>query len=596
MAEIKSEASVNGTLSKIFHEMSGMYRFIGEREKFRAVAYENASKTIRNLPEEISHYTIDHHLKKLSGIGESIEEKIFEFLDSGKIHKYEELKKRVPYELLEFIDISGFGPQTLKVIHDKLDINSKDELIDALQNGRLETLKGFGKKKVENLRRALKLHKVIEERMLLGTAVQLGEKILERLMKLPQVLRAEIAGSVRRGKETIGDIDIILASKEKDRKKIISAFTSMDLVARILAKGDTKASVIVKDLTRQVDLRIVNEEEWGSALLYFTGSKEHNIRLRTIAKERGMKISEYGLFDVKSGKRIAGATEEEIYRKLGFEFVPPEMREDIGELEIAARNKIPSLIVLKDIRGDLQMHSKWSDGSENILTIAEYVMKNFDYDYIVMTDHSKSSRIAGGLDEKDFRKQFKEIEEVNEKLKKNFVKKGAEVDILSDGSLDLPDELLEQMDWVTASIHAGFKNDNTDRLIAACENPFVNCIGHPSGILIGEREAYPVNWDKLFEAAEQTGTALEINAQPQRLDLNAELARKAASTGVTLTISTDAHTLSNFSFMRFGVMTARRGWCAAKQVLNTKSWSELEKFRKAKQNLLLHQMAREHSS
>jgi DNA polymerase (family 10) len=579
---MKTTESVNGTLARIFHEMAGMYRLLGDKDRFRALAYENASRTIRNLPDEISHYTLDHHLKKLSGIGESIEEKILEFLETGKIRKYEEMKEQVPYELIELIDISGLGPQTLTTVHEKLHINTKDELIEALNDGRLEMLKGFGKKKVENLKRALKLHKVVEERMLLGNAWQLGEKILNQLKALPMVLKAELAGSLRRGKETIGDIDIIIASNEKDRKKIMELFTGLKEAERVLARGETKASIIVNDWHRQVDLRIVNENEWGSALLYFTGSKEHNIHLRTMAKDRGMKISEYGLFDLKSDKRIAGSTEEEMYRALGLQFIPAEMREDSGEIELAAKKKIPKLIQFGDIRGDLQMHSTWSDGSETIETIAEYVLKHFDYDYIVITDHSRSSRIAGGLDVPELRKQFAEIEEVNRKLKKDFVKKGVEVDILPDGSLDLPDDLLREMDWVTASIHSGFKKDNTDRLIRACENPYVNCIGHPSGILLGQREAYPVNWSRLFIAAKVTGTALEINAQQERLDLSAELARKAALSGIALVISTDAHTPAQFDFMRLGVMTARRGWCTASQILNTGSWNELAYFRKNK--------------
>lgn len=582
MKAMKTTESVNGTLARIFHEMAGMYRLAGEKDRFRAIAYENASRIIRNLPDEISHYSIDHHLKKISGIGESIEERIFEFLETGKIRKYEELKEVVPYELIGLIDISGFGPQTLTTVHEKLHINTKDELIEALSDGRLEMLKGFGKKKVENLKRALKLHKVVEERMLLGNAWQLGEKILSQLKALPMVLKAELAGSLRRGKETIGDIDIIMASKEKDRKKIMDAFTGLDETERVLACGETKASILVKDWHRQVDLRIVNENEWGSALLYFTGSKEHNIHLRTMAKDRGMKISEYGLFDLKTDKRIAGATEEEMYHELGLQFIPPEMREDRGEIELAAKKKIPKLIQLKDICGDLQMHSTWSDGSESIEAMAEYVMKHFNYDYIVITDHSRSSRIAGGQDAAAFRKQFMEIEEVNRKLKTDFVKKGVEVDILADGSLDLPDELLRDMDWVTASIHSGFKKDNTDRLIRACENRYVNCIGHPSGILLGQREAYPVNWSRLFKAAKETGTALEINAQPERLDLNAGLARKAALSGIALVISTDAHTPAQFDFMRLGVMTARRGWCTAIQILNTRKWNELASFRKNK--------------
>ncbi|TAL58156.1 MAG: DNA polymerase/3'-5' exonuclease PolX [Bacteroidetes bacterium] len=577
---MKSEA--NKELSRIFKEMSAIYQYIGVGERFRALAYGKASKVIGSLAEDISTYIENDSLKDLPGIGEGISGLIKEYIRTGKIRKYESLKKNAPHELIEMMEIKGFGPQSLKRIHNELKVSTKAELIKALQEGKIEKLKGFGKKKTEGMLRGLKLHKTIEDRMLLWDALDVGEKLVERLKQLPEVKQAELCGSLRRRKETVGDIDILVSSEEKYRRKIIDYFTNSSVAKQILAKGDTKASIILKDSGRQADLRIVNENEWGSALQYFTGSKEHNIHLRTIAKEKGYKISEYGIFLIKNDKRIAGKTEEEIYRTIGFQIMPPEMREDKGEIELASKNKIPKLVSLKDIKGDLQMHSVWSDGLHSIEAIAEYVKKNFSYEYIVITDHSKSSRIANGMDEKQILKQIRAIEEANKKMGHDFVKTGIEVDILGDGSLDISDEILAQLDWVTASIHSGFKHDNTDRIIRACENPYVNCIGHPTGRLIGSREPYKVDVEKIIEVAKETNTALEINAQPERMDLNDEQAMLARKNGIKLVISTDSHTLENFSFMKLGIFIARRAWCTPADILNTMKWSEIEKWKRKK--------------
>ena len=573
---------VNKELGKIFRDMSHIYQYKNGKQRFRALAYEKASRIINDLQDDVTTYTKKDQLEEIPGVGSSIAEKINEYIKTGKIRKFESLKKTVPIDMLELMNIAGFGPQSLKLIHQKLKINNRDEVIKALQNGRISEIKGFGKKKVDNMLRSLKLHKTVEERMLLWHALEAGNKVLEEFKKMKEVKQAELAGSLRRKKETIGDIDILISSDEKNRKKIITKFVFLPLIKEVLAKGDTKASVIIKDFNKQVDVRIINPDEWGSALLYFTGSKEHNVQLRTIAREKGYKISEYGLFDAKTDKRIAGATEEEIYKKLGFEWIPPEMREQKGELDLAAEKKIPSLVTLEDIKGDMQMHSSWSDGTMNIEDLAQFVSDHYPYEYIVLTDHSKSVRVAGGMNEEQFRKQIKEIRSVNNKLKKDFIKAGAEVDIMPDGSLDLKDELLEQLDWVCASIHYGFTHDNTERIIAACQNKFVNCIGHPAGRIIGQRESYPVNWDKVFKIAKQTGTAFEINCQVDRMDLNDELARMAREYGVKLVISTDSHQQSQFAFMQLGVFIARRAWCTRRDILNTTSWNEIKKFAERK--------------
>jgi len=567
----------NEELARIFHTMADIYRLMGNN-KFRAIAYQNASNVIDGLPEDISYYIKTDSLNDVPGIGKTLEENIHEYVKTGHIGRFEKLKKKVPLGLIELMSINGFGPQSLKTIHEKLKVETKEEVISALQDGSIEKLRGFGPKKVENLLRALKLHKTVEDRMLLWSALHAGNEVVSKLKTLSQVKQIELAGSLRRKKETIGDIDILIAANNIGRKPIIDFFTSSKLASRILTKGETKASIISKSIKRQMDLRIVKESEWGSALQYFTGSKQHNIHLRTIAKSKGYKISEYGIFNLKDEKRIAGKTEREIYETLDLQWMPPEMREDRGEIELAGSHKIPKLIDLKDIRGDLQMHSDWSDGLQTLEDMVKFVSNSFHYEYIAVTDHSRSSRIAGGMDEEGFLKQLDAIREVNDKLGIQFLKSGAEVDILPDGSLDLSNEVLEQLDWVTASIHSGFKKDNTERIIKACESSYVHCIGHPTGRLIGKREPYSFSFDDVLRAAKQTGTALEINAQPERMDLNDEMVHLAREVGVKLVISTDSHKPTDYYFMELGVFVARRAWCKPSDILNTLSWSEIEKF------------------
>lgn len=557
----------NHNLSQIFMDMSNIYRYLGAAERFRSTAYAKAAQSIDGLKEDVTTYLSQQTTEDIPGIGESIAEKIGEYVKTGKIRKYEELKRKVPLELLELMNVSGFGPQTLKQIHRELKISTKEALIKAIEDGRISRLKGFGPKKVENMKRGLKLQKQASERMPLWKAMQIGERIVNQLRVLEEIREIELAGSIRRGKETIGDIDILIACDPAHRRKVIEFFTRVPDVKVVLAKGETKASILIKERNVQVDLRVINDQEWGAALLYFTGSKEHNIYLRTLAREKGLKISEYGVFDASSQKRLAGKNEKEIYDLFGLQFIPPELREMRDEFELAAKRKIPRLIELEDIKGDMQMHSTWSDGSMDIEPLARFVMKNYPYEFIVLTDHSKSSRIAHGMDEREFLKEIREIERINKKLGKNYILKGVEVDILADGSLDLKDDLLRKMDWVCASIHSGFTKDNTERLVKACQHPLVHCIGHPTGRLIGKREPYKADWEEVFKAAAKAGTAMEINAQPDRMDLKDELARQAVEAGVKLTISTDSHTAAQFAFMKLGVLVARRAGCKKGNVL-----------------------------
>ena len=584
MKRVSSIKDHNRALASIFREMAGCYRYLGSEDHFRAIAYDKAARTMESLREDVESHAQDvESLDRLSGIGESIAEKILEYLSTGRIAVHQKLRKQVPTGLLELLDVNGIGPTTLRFLHESLGVDDRVGLAEAIQSGKLEGQKGFGEKKIENIRRALKMQKEMRDRMLLWDALGVADTLLEKVRALKGVRQAEVAGSLRRMKETIGDLDLILVAAPTDRKSVVRSFLKLPEVSRVIAAGDTKASVILIDPSVQVDIRIVSAMEFGSAWLYFTGSKEHNIHLRGLAKERGWKINEYGLFDVSNGERLAGETEAGIYERLGLSYVEPEMREDRGEIDLALQGRLQKLVMQQDIRGDLQMHSKWSDGTADVSTMAEYILEHFkSYDYIVITDHSPSSRIAGGLSPDEFKLQFREIEEVNRRIGRAFVKKGVEVDILADGRLDLSDSDLSAFEWVTASIHSGLSRDNTERLVKACEHPLVHCIGHPSGRLIGRRDAYPVDWQRLFKAAATTGTAIEINAQPERLDLRDDLIGQAIGLGVRFTVSTDAHAPSGFDFMRIGVSAARRGGCRRSDILNTLSWKELVSYKSSR--------------
>ncbi|SNZ07768.1 DNA polymerase (family 10) [Persephonella hydrogeniphila] len=575
--------NINKDLANIFKKMAAIYEFLDDR--FRAMAYQRAAHIIEDLPDDVRNYIVTGKLYTIRGIGPSIASKIEEYVQTGKIQKYEELKKKVPEDFIELIDLPGFGPKTLKRIYEELGISTKEELIKALKDGRIERLEGFGPKKVENMLKGLQMYEISKRRILLWEALQISRYLVDKLKKaLKEIHKIEVVGSTRRRKETIGDLDILVTADDENRLKIMDFFTSLEEVSEVLVKGPKKSSVIMKfeGKERQVDLRIFKDEEWGAALQYFTGSKQHNIHLREIAKEKGLKINEYGVFKVDTEEKIAGETEESVYKAVGMEWIPPELREDRGEIEAAMEHKLPKLVELRDIKGDLHVHSTWSDGVVSIKDIVEFVRNKYKYEYIVITDHSKSQRVAHGLDEERLLEEIKEIELINKMAGLDFVKKGIEVDILLDGSLDLSDEVLSKLDWVVASVHSHFSRDNTDRIIKAMESPYVNAIGHPTGRLIGLRDPYPVDMDAVIKAAKETGTALEINAQPRRMDIDEIWVRKAVEEGVKLVISTDSHNLGNFAYMEIGVAIARRGWAEKKDILNTKSWEEIKKFVNAK--------------
>lgn len=552
----------NKELALIFEKIGDALEFKGENP-FKIIAYRKAARILNDLTEDIEVIHRQGTLRDIPGIGEGIAKKIDEYLRTGKMKKYEEVTGDLPDGLLELMEIPSLGPKTLSLAHKKLGVSNLEDLRRVIEDGSLAELPGMGQKKAENILKGIERFEVSRRRISLGDAFPLVMSVVNELKQLKEIKQISPAGSLRRLKETIGDIDILVAG-DKGRE-IIGAFTHLPEVAEILAKGETKGSVVMRG-GQQVDLRVVPEDSYGAALQYFTGSKAHNIKLRYMARERGLKISEYGVF--KGEKKIAGETEEEVYGTLGLPWIPPELREDRGEIEAALEGKLPSLVDETDIKGDLHVHSKYSDGSASIEELAREAMR-LGYEYIAICDHSKSVKYAGGLPEDKLLKQLEEIAELNGKLKDFTILSGTEVDILQDGSLDYPDHILERLDLVVAAIHIGFKQRCTERMLQAMENPHVDVIAHPTGRLISSREGYEIEINRIIEKAAETITALEINAYYDRLDLNDINARRAKEYGVKLSIGTDAHHKHQLWMMKLGVGVARRGWLEPKDLLNT---------------------------
>jgi len=564
----------NRELADLFEKMADILEFKGENP-FKISAYRKASRVIGDLTQDIEEIAEQGELKNIPGIGEGMAQKVVEYLKTGKISRFEEVKKGVPDELIAIMDIPGMGPKTLALIHKERGINNLSQLEKAVEDSSLTDLPGMGEKKIENIKRGIQLLKQSKGRMNLGVAFPVAKRIVETLRQKTGSKKIEWAGSLRRMKENIGDIDILATGLDKE--KIIQAFIHLPEVKEVLASGETKASVIVERGT-QIDLRVVEEDSYGAALQYFTGSKGHNIHLRGIAKAKGIKINEYGVF--KGKKKIGGKEEKDVYRSLGMDWIEPELREDRGEIEAAQKGRLPKLVEETEIKGDLHVHSKWSDGTSSIEEIARAALKK-SYQYVAICDHSKSLKIAHGLDESRLMEQIDEIDRINEKMKGFQILKGTEVDILSDGKLDLPEVILEKLDIVIGAIHSGFKQDKvkmTKRIIRALENPYIHILAHPSGRLLGARDPYEVEIEEVMEAAKKYGKALEINAYFERLDLDDIHCRKAKEMGIRVAIGTDSHHLDQMWMMSLGVAVAKRGWLETKDILNTFSLKEILKW------------------
>jgi DNA polymerase (family 10) len=563
----------NPEVAQMLFEIADLLELKGE-SIYRIAAYREAGRSIENLPVAIESYSSVERLMEIPGVGESIALKIHEYLTTNKCKYLEDLRKEFPAGLIEIQKVPGVGPKIAKLLYEKLGIDSLEALEKAALEHRIRKLPRMGAKSEENILRGIQMIRARTGRMLLGIALPAAEEIIKYMKQVKEVEQIEAAGSIRRMKETIGDIDILAASKGP--AAVMKAFTSLPVVKEVLATGETRASILTKD-NLQIDLRVVDPSSWGAALQYFTGSKAHNIKLREMAGKLNLKINEYGVF--KGDKKIAGAKEDEIYSILGLQYIPPELREDQGEIEAAKQGKLPELVDHNEIKGDLHVHSKWSDGSASIQEMA-MAAKQLGYEYIAICDHSKSLGVAAGLEAEEIHEQRREIMELNEKFKDFKIISGVEVNILSNGEIDFSDAELKQFELVIAGIHSGFRQPRekiTSRIIAAMENEHVDIISHPTGRLIEKRAPYEVDVEKILEVAAQTETALEISASPDRLDLRDVDARKAKEYGVAISIGTDAHSIASLGLMKYGVATARRAWLQPKDVLNTLSVEELLK-------------------
>ena len=564
----------NKELADLFGRMADILEFKGENP-FKISAYRRASRILGDLTQDIEEIAESGKLRSVPGIGEGMAEKIGEYLKTGKVSKYEEVKKGVSDELIAIMDIPGMGPKTLSMLHKEKGIRNLSQLEKSVEDGSLMGLPGIGEKKIENIKRGIQLLRQSKGRMHLGIAFPLAKRIVEALRERTGFKKIEWAGSLRRMKQDIGDIDILATGSNKE--KILDTFTHLPEVKEVLAAGGTKASVIVEGGT-QIDLRVVEEDSYGAALQYFTGSKGHNVHLRGIAKAKGIKINEYGIF--KGEKKLGGKEEKEIYHALRMAWIEPELREDRGEIEASLEGHLPTLLQESDIKGDLHVHSKWSDGTSSVEEVARAAQKR-GYQYVAICDHTKSLRIAHGLDESRRLEQIEEIDNVNKSLRGFRVLKGAEVDILPDGRLDLSDKVLEKLDVVVVAVHSAFKQGKermTRRIIEALKNPFTHILAHPSGRLLGARDPYEVEIEEVMKAAKKYGKALEINAYSERLDLDDIHCRKAKEMGIRLSIGTDAHHLDQMWMIGLGVAVARRGWLETKDVINTLSLREMVKW------------------
>jgi DNA polymerase (family 10) len=568
----------NADIADMLNEMANLLEIDGANP-FRVRAYRQAALTIATMPRPLADMVEQgENLTDLPGIGESIAAKIEEIVRTGKLDQLEEERSHIPPQLTELLRVPSLGPKRASVLYKELGITSLEQLKQAAQEQRIRQVKGFGPKLEQTILKDIEQAQQYQRRYLWAEAAQIARPLVEYLRANDRVKRVDVAGSYRRGLETVGDLDILaIGTTDTPDPAIGEYFVRYPSVKEVISRGDTRSTAVLAS-GMQVDLRVMPAESYGAAMIYFTGSKTHNIHLRQIALDKGLKLSEYGLF--RGEERVAGATEQEVYRTLGLDYITPELREDRGEIEAAAQGQLPHLVTLEDIRGDLQAHSKASDGVNTIEEIA-LAARALGYAYVTITDHSRRLRVARGLDPRQVREQMNEIDRLNARLENITILKGAEVDILKDGSLDLPDDLLGDLDIVVCSVHSSFnlsKEQQTERIIRAMDNPHFNILAHPTGRRLGERQPYEVDMERLMLAALERGCYMEINSQPDRLDLNDTHAHMAKTLGLKLAISSDAHRADDLSVLQYGVMQARRGWLEPEDVLNTRDWPELQRL------------------
>ena len=561
----------NSDIVKVMRDLGFLTEVIEEdpNVQFRARAYYRTADTIASLQENVADIYRKYGtngLMEIPSVGKAIASKIEEYIKTGTVHHLEQLKAKVPIDIEEIYGIEGMGPKTIKMLYDKLQIRNLADLEKAAAEGKLRTVPGFTEKKEQDIFKRIEFFKTSKGRRIIGEVYPLVKQIEKRLQEVKGVRNATTAGSIRRMKETIGDIDYLVIASDPER--VIEFFVKMPEVQEVLGRGQTKVFVKLASGI-DADLLVVPEESWGSALQYFTGSKDHSVELRKIAIVKGLRLNEWGLF--KDDKRVAGTTEEEVYQALGLQWIPPEMRENVGEIELARQGKVPNLVKYGSLKGDLQVHTESSDGTATIEEMA-HGAKTLGLDYIAITDHTKSLALAGGLEEQELLEQADRIAQINDRLRGFHIFSSAEVNIMKDGSLDIPNNILDKLDIVGAAIHSHFNlpiETQTERLIKAAKNPSIDILFHPTGRLINKRPGYLVDIEKVIEVAKDTNTILEIDAHYDRLDLKDEYVRMAVRNGVKMIIDSDAHHPIHYSYLIFGIAQARRGWATQSDILNT---------------------------
>ena len=562
----------NFEVARLFYEMATLLE-VHDESRFRVRAYQRAAQTLEALSEDIEAVSARGHVQKLPGVGRDLASRIDEYLRTGRIEQLERLRGGLPPSFLGLLEIRGLGPRTAKLLHDRLGVDSVERLEALCRSKEILTVAGIREKTRENILKGIALWKAGRARAPLTRARALAAQLATALRAHGGVERLEIAGSIRRMCETVKDVDLLVTST--DPRRVIGTLCALPAVTEVIARGETRAAVRHQD-GLHVDLRVVAPEAFGAALQYFTGSKDHNVRVREIAARRGLRVSEYGVFDERTGARIAGATEDEVYAAVGLAFIPPELRENTGEIEAGREGRLPTLVTAEAIRGDLHAHTEWSDGHHPLERLVEAAEAR-GYEYIIVSDHSQSTAIAGGLTVDRLRAQIDAIRDLQPRYRIRILT-GSECDILADGAMDFPDEVLRDLDIVLGSVHSRFRQSReemTARIVRALANPHVDILGHPTGRLIGSREPYDVDMEAIFAAARAHGKAIEINSSPDRLDLHETHARRAAELGIPLAISTDTHYLSELDHLELGIGVARRAWLGPAQVLNTRPLADL---------------------